>query len=168
MSPLYAVILFRFFSFTFLIHQYMLSFFKFCFFTSALLFRHCISPFYFATVFRLLISPIFFPLLFYFTIYFRLSILFRHSFFALLLYFAIFFRPSNLFRHSFLPFYYILPFFLLFYFISPFFSPFYFVFSFIFSNANSFPHFYIRSTFKYILAYGDEYTTTTLHTFHDS
>ena len=91
MSPLYAVILFRFFSFTFLIHQYMLSFFKFCLFTSAFLFRHCISPFYFATVFRLFISPIFFPLLFYFTIYFRPSNLFRHSFFALLFYFAILF-----------------------------------------------------------------------------
>ena len=158
MSPLYAVILFRFFSFTFLIHQYMLSFFKFCLFTSAFLFRHCISPFYFAAVFRLFISPIFFPFLFYFTIFspfyfispffFALYCISPSFFFALLFYFAIFFAL-----------YYILPFFLLFYFISPFFSPFYFVFSFIFSNANSFPHFYIRSTFKYILAHGDEYTT---------
>ena len=177
MSPLYAVILFRFFSFTFLIHQYMLSFFKFCLFTSAFLFRHCISPFYFATVFRLFISPIFFPLLFHFTIYFCPSNLFRHSFFALLFYFAILFAlccisPSFfallIYFAILFAFYHILPFFLLFYFISPFFSPFYFVFSFIFSNANSFPHFYIRSTFKYILAHGDEYTTTTLHTFHDS
>ena len=140
MSPLFAVILFRFFSFTFLIHQYMLSFLNFVF---------LLPPFYFATVFRSFISPLYFAFLFrqsFFPFYFILP-----SIFALLIYFAIlfalccispsFFRPSNLFRHSFLPFYYILPFFLLFYFISPFFLPFYFVFSFIFSNANSFPHF---------------------------
>ena len=96
MSPLYAVILFRFFSFTFLIHQYMLSFFKFCLFTSAFLFCHCISPFYFATVFRLFISPIFFRP-FYFI---------SPSFFALLFYFAILFRPLFYFAILFRPLFY--------------------------------------------------------------
>ena len=74
-SPLYVVILF--------------SLFKFYLFTSAFLFCHCISPFYFATVFRLVILPIFLPP----------SILFHHLF--------------SLF------FFFISPFFFTLYFISP-------------------------------------------------
>ena len=115
MSPLYAVILFRFFSFTFLIHQYMLSFFKFCLFTSAFLFRHCISPFYFANLFSPsilfyhLFSPFHFISPFFFALYCippffsALLFYFAHFFFALLFYFAILFRPSILFHHSFRP-----------------------------------------------------------------
>ena len=133
MSPFYAVILFRFFCLTFLIRLYMLSFisrFKFAFSLPDF-----ISPFIFHH--SILFCDSFSILLFHFTLSFSPF------------YFAIFFQPSISFRHSFLPFC----------FVSPFFLPFYFVFLFIFSNANSFPHFYIRSSFKYILAHADEYTT---------
>ena len=123
-SPLYVVILF--------------SLFKFYLFTSAFLFCHCISPFYFATVFRLVILPIFLPP----------SILFHHLFSPFFFFFFYFFF---LFRHSFRPlFYFAILFHPLFYFAILFALLFclffYFLFFlFIFSNANSFPHFYIRS-----------------------
>ena len=109
-SPLYVVILF--------------SLFKFYLFTSAFLFCHCISPFYFATVFRFVILPIFLPPSILFHHLFSPFFLFRHSFSPSIL-FRHSFSPSILFRHSF--------------------RPSVLSFLFIFSNANSFPHFYIRS-----------------------
>ena len=110
MSPLFAVILFRFFSFTFLIHQYMLSFLNFVFllppFYFATVFRSFISPLYFAFLFRqsffpfYFILPSIFALLIYFAILFALCCI-SPSFFALLIYFAILFCPSIIFCHSF-------------------------------------------------------------------
>ena len=86
-------------------------------------FTFLLPPFYFATVFRHFILPLYFALLFcpsFFPFYFI-----SPSFFCPSILFRHSFSPSILFRHSFR--------------LSV------LSFLFIFSNANSFPHFYIRS-----------------------
>ena len=99
MPPLFAVILFRYFCFTFLIHLYMLSFY-FTFQILLFYFRLFILPLYFAILFCHCISPCYFVHLsspFYFI---------SPSFFALLFYFAILFHPLFYFVILFHPLFY--------------------------------------------------------------
>ena len=124
-SPLYVVILF--------------SLFKFYLFTSAFLFCHCISPFYFATVFRLVILPIFLPP----------SILFHHLF-----------SPFFFISPFFFALYFISPFFFTLYSISPFFSPFCFVFFIYIFKCKLVSAFLYQVLIQiYFFAHADEYTT---------